>query len=151
MSAPSFSLIKNESFKNAAKSESKMAERESETILVAEDDAPLRIATCRSLRDQGYTVLEAVDGKDALRLAKEYESEIHLILADTIMPGMGGRDAVEQISTFRPGIKSVYTSGYADSVIIKCGILDRNIAFLQKPYDALGLRQKVREALDSNN
>jgi CheY-like chemotaxis protein len=123
----------------------------SETILVAEDNTSLLFLTCRILRDHGYKVLEAVDGKEALRLAKEYEEEIHLILADTVMPGMGGRDTVEQISAFRPAIKSVYTSGYANTAIIERGILDKDVAFLQKPYDAAGLIQKVREALDADN
>jgi DNA-binding NtrC family response regulator len=137
--------------KKLTESKSKMEEGGSETILVAEDDASVRISICRSLRDHGYKILESVDGKDAVRLATEYEEEIHLILADTIMPGMSGGNAVERISAFRPGIKSLYMSGYADTDIYKCGILDKDIAFLQKPYDVADLMQKVRAVLDSNN
>jgi two-component system, cell cycle sensor histidine kinase and response regulator CckA len=151
MSTIFFPRIESDLSKKLAESKSKTEEGGSETILVAEDDASVRISTCRCLRNHGYKVLEAVDGKDALRLATEYEGKIHLILADTIMPGMGGGDAVERISTFRPGIKSVYMSGYADTAIFKQGILDKDIVFLQKPYDVDSLMQKVRAVLDANN
>jgi two-component system, cell cycle sensor histidine kinase and response regulator CckA len=142
--------IESDLSKKLAESRSRMKESGSETILVAEDDASVRILTCRILHNHGYKVLEAVDGKDALRLATEYEEEIHLILSDTIMPGMGGGDAVERISAIRPGIKSVYMSGYADTAIFKSGILDRDIAFLQKPFEVNGLLQKVRAELDAD-
>jgi two-component system, cell cycle sensor histidine kinase and response regulator CckA len=139
--------IESDLSKKPAKSQLKMEGCGSETILVAEDDASLRILTCRILRNHGYKVLEAADGNEALRLAKEYKEEIHLILTDTIMPGMDGRDAVERISAFRPGIKSVFMSGYTNTTIIELGLLDRDRAFLQKPYDAAGLIQKVRDVL----
>ncbi len=134
-----------------AKSESKTEGSGSETILVAEDDNSMRILACQCLRNSGYRVLEAADGQEALRLAKEYKEGIHLILADAVMPGMGGRDAVEQISAFRPEIKSLYTSGYTDTAMIKLGVLDKDIVFLQKPYDASCLTQKVRDVLDAEN
>jgi DNA-binding NtrC family response regulator len=151
MSTISSPLIESDFSKKLAKSESRIEVCISETILVAEDDNSMRILACQCLRNHGYKVLEAADGKEALRLAKEYGEEIHLILADAVMPGMGGRDAVEQISAFRPEIKSLYTSGYTDTAMIKLGVLDKDITFLQKPYDAPGLIQKVRDVLDTEN
>jgi PAS domain S-box-containing protein len=122
-----------------------------ETLLVVEDETFLRELTCRILCNRGYKVIEAMDGQEALRLAKEYEKEIHLILTDTVMPGMGGPELVERIRAFRPEIKSVHTSGYTDTAIVHLGILDRDRTFLQKPYGAADLTKKVRDVLDSGN
>jgi two-component system, cell cycle sensor histidine kinase and response regulator CckA len=151
MSTALFPRIEREDLKKSAQSTKKMEAYGPETILVAEDDDSMRILASRSLRDRGYKVLEAANGKEAVRLAKEYEEEIHLILADAVMPGMGGRNAVEHIRTFRSGIKSLYTSGYSNTSIIELGILDKDTAFLQKPYDVAALTQKVRAVLDADN
>jgi two-component system, cell cycle sensor histidine kinase and response regulator CckA len=151
MSEMLFPHIESEDSKKSAKYKMEKDIGKSRTILVAEDNDSLRILTCRILRNHGYKVLEAGDGNEALRLAKEYEEEIHLILADAVMPGMGGRDAVDQISAFRKEIKAVFTSGYTDTAIIKRGIIDKDTAFLQKPYDAAGLIQKVEDVLDADN
>jgi two-component system, cell cycle sensor histidine kinase and response regulator CckA len=123
----------------------------SETILIVEDDAAGRLLAGRILRDRGYTTIEAADGFDALRLAKDYEEKIHLILTDAVMPGMGGKELVERMKALRPGIRALYASGYSDAVIIQRGILDKDIAFLQKPYEIACLIQKVRDVLDANN
>lgn len=143
--------IESERSKKLAQSQIKMEDCGSETILVAEDDASLRILTCRILHNHGYKVLEAADGNEALLLAEEFKEKIDLILTDTVMPGMNGRDAVERIKAFRPGIKSIFMSGYTDTTIIELGLLNKNTAFLQKPYDVAGLTQKVRAVLDSDH
>jgi two-component system cell cycle sensor histidine kinase/response regulator CckA len=131
-------------------SDSSRKPSESKTILVAEDDDSTRILACHILRNNGYKVLQAADGKEAVRLATEYEEEIHLIFTDAIMPGIGGQNTVEQIRAFRPRIKAVYTSAYTLTTIIERRILDKDIPFLQKPYDAAGLTQKVRAELDTD-
>jgi two-component system, cell cycle sensor histidine kinase and response regulator CckA len=123
--------------------------RGSETILVAEDDASVRELSCLILRDRGYTVLSASNGKEALAVAREYSSQIHLVVTDVVMPGMSGRDFVLQLEAARPGIKALYVSGYADNAIVHHGMLDANLAFLQKPFAAESLARKVREVIEA--
>ena len=120
-----------------------------ETVLVVEDEAAVRILAGRILRDRGYKVLEAAKGMEALRVARDYKEEIHLILTDVIMPGMSGKELVNEIGKILPKIKSLYISGYTDSAIVHHGILDPNVAFLQKPFTINGLARKVREVLKS--
>jgi len=121
----------------------------SETILVVEDKASVRALAARILRNRGYTVLEASDGKDALNVTQGHTGEIHLVLTDVIMPGMSGKDLVSELKSVRPNIKSLYVSGYTDNAIVHHGVLDSNVAFLQKPFSVNGLLRKVREVIDS--
>jgi PAS domain S-box-containing protein len=121
----------------------------SETVLVVEDDASVRNLVCRILKDLGYRVLEAGEGKEALRLAQEHEGKIHLILTDAVMPGMGGKELVSQMEALRPGTKSLYVSGYTNKTIVQHGIVDASVAFLQKPFTIESLARKVREVLNS--
>jgi DNA-binding NtrC family response regulator len=97
----------------------------------------------------GYKVLEAEDGATALRLFESANEPIHLVLTDVVMPGMSGRELVEQLAKRKPELKVLYMSGYTDDTVVHHGVLDRGIAFLQKPImpDALG--KKVREVLDA--
>jgi len=120
-----------------------------ETLLVVEDEAPVRALESRVLRDRGYNVLEAQDGMEALGIAREYPGEIHLILTDVIMPGMSGNKLVTRLRSVRPGIKALYISGYTDNAIVHHGMLDSNLAFLQKPFSIENLARKVREVLNS--
>ncbi|MBN1566715.1 MAG: PAS domain S-box protein [Acidobacteria bacterium] len=120
-----------------------------ETILLVEDEAAVRNLASRILRDRGYTIIEAGDGKEALRLAGEYTEEIHLVVTDVIMPGISGSVLVSRLETTRPGIKALYISGYTDNAIVHHGILDSGIAFLEKPFSPKRLASKVREALQS--
>jgi PAS domain S-box-containing protein len=123
--------------------------RGSETVLVAEDEVAVRTLAGRILRDRGYNVIEAADGIEALCFAQEYAGEIHLILTDVVMPGMSGRELVSKIEAVRPGIKALYISGYTDNAIVRHGILDPGIAFLQKPFTIDGFARKVRAVIDS--
>jgi two-component system, cell cycle sensor histidine kinase and response regulator CckA len=123
--------------------------RGSETVLIVEDEEAVRALASRILRDRGYTVLEAADGMEALRIAQEFENRIHLVLTDVIMPGVGGRLLVSSLEEVRPGIKSLFISGYTDDAIVHQGILDTGVAFLQKPFSVEGLVRKVREVLNS--
>ncbi len=120
-----------------------------ETVLVVEDEASVRALAGRILNDQGYRVIAAPDGAQALRIAREHKGEIHLLLTDVVMPGMSGSALASQLKAERPGIKTVFMSGYTDDAIVRHGVLDSDVAFLQKPFTVDGLTRKVREALKS--
>jgi two-component system cell cycle sensor histidine kinase/response regulator CckA len=120
-----------------------------ETVLVVEDESAVRALAARILRERGYTVLEASNGKEALRTAQEFAGEIHLVLTDVVMPEMSGKVLVSQIEIARPGIRALFISGYTNNAIVHHGILESNVAFLQKPFAANVLASKVREVIDS--
>jgi nitrogen-specific signal transduction histidine kinase/DNA-binding NarL/FixJ family response regulator len=126
-----------------------LGSQEVETILLAEDEPSVRSLAARVLRERGYTVLEASNGKEALDVVRGYAGEIHLVLTDVVMPGMSGKDLVSQIEASRPGIKALYTSGYTDDAIVHHGTLDSGVAFLQKPFSVESLTRKVWEAINA--
>jgi two-component system cell cycle sensor histidine kinase/response regulator CckA len=119
-----------------------------ETVLLAEDAAAVRVAARQILERAGYTVLEAPTGKDALIIASKRQAPIHLLLTDVVMPEMSGRDLAEQFAEFRPASKVLYMSGYTNDAIVRHGILQPGIAYLQKPFSPEALARKVREVLD---
>jgi two-component system, cell cycle sensor histidine kinase and response regulator CckA len=119
-----------------------------ETVLVVEDESSLLALVARTLRGLGYTVLESHNSMEALRTALEYEGEIHLILADVVLPDMSGRLLTAQIAALRPGIKVLFVSGYPYDAIVHHGVLDAHVAFLPKPFTADILARKVRQVLD---
>ncbi len=125
------------------------AVRGCETVLVAEDDDKVRALVCETLHARGYTVLEARDGEEALRIARSRKTPIHLLITDVIMPRMNGRKLAERLGALRPEIRLLYMSGYTDDTIVNHGVLEAGIAFLQKPFTAEALSVKVREALGS--
>ena len=122
----------------------------SETILVVEDDEMVRNMTIKILQKYGYTVLCAGDGQEALEMCGEHKERIQLILTDVVMPGMSGKDLTQELQRIRPGIKVIFMSGYTDNSIVHHGILERGIAFLQKPFTPEGLARKVREVMGRN-
>jgi CheY-like chemotaxis protein len=123
-----------------------------ETILLVEDEAAVRDLAARALRQQGYTVIEAADGREALRLAqRQTEKEIHLLLTDMVMPRMGGKELADQLKAVRPDLKVLFMSGYTDSTILRYGLLQPRMAFLQKPFSPQRLVRKVRDILDMEN
>ena len=102
------------------------------------------------LREQGYSVLEAANGVEALALAEEYSGgEIHLLLTDVVMPLMGGRELADRFKTTRPRTKVLYCSGYTDDVFFNDGVLEHGTAYLQKPFSPPALALKVRAVLDN--
>jgi CheY-like chemotaxis protein len=120
----------------------------SETILVVEDEAPVRALTSRILRDRGFTVIEALDGNEALAIADHHSGPIHLVLTDVIMPGISGVSLVSKLETKRAGIKAIYISGYADNAIVHQGILNPDVDFVQKPFSVDKLLAHVKKALN---
>ncbi|MFN8453420.1 MAG: response regulator [Anaerolineae bacterium] len=119
-----------------------------ETILVVEDEKIVREMICEILRENGYTVLEAVNGPEALQLVRAHPEPIHLLLTDMVMPGkLTGHDLGKEITQFHPETKLLYMSGYTDNAIIYHEIIDKGIAFLAKPFRPSKLTQKVREVL----
>jgi len=125
------------------------AVRGRETVLVAEDAAPVRAVMREVLERQGYRVLEAANGAEALQVAAMHDGPIHLLLTDVVMPILSGRALAELLTKQRPDTRVLYTSGYTDDSIIAHGILDPGIAYLQKPFTPETLAQKVRDILDS--
>jgi PAS domain S-box-containing protein len=120
-----------------------------ETVLLAEDAGPLRAVVSHILRRNGYTVLEGPDGKSALDKAAEHDGPIHLLITDVIMPEMSGRQLAERLRERRPELKVLFVSGYTDDAIVRHGILEPGISFLQKPFSPDTLARKVREILES--
>jgi len=123
--------------------------RGTETLLLVEDEPSVRHLTCRILESQGYNVLRANNGQDALHMAREHKgSPIRLVVTDVIMPQMGGKVMAEWLKTTYPDLKILFTSGYTDDAIAQHGVLEPGVAFLPKPYTPAALTRKVREMLD---
>jgi len=122
-----------------------------ETVLVVEDEQPVRNIVERVLRAVGYKVLTAQNGQVALGVAERYAGQIHLVLTDVAMPKLGGRGLVEQLTQARPGIKALFMSGYADDAIVNHGVLDAGLQFIGKPFGVGELLEKVREVLDDQS
>ena len=119
-----------------------------ETVLLAEDEEVVRRLAREILTGNGYKVLEAGNGREALLLSEAHRGEIHLLLTDVVMPKINGRELSERIRLLRPGLRILYMSGYTDDAIFRHGILEDGIPFLQKPFSPEALARKVREVLD---
>jgi PAS domain S-box-containing protein len=117
------------------------------TILVVEDEAGIRALVRKILRRQGYEVLEAANGQDALALCREHGQRVELLITDVLMPQMGGRELVERLQTQGHDMKVLYVSGYTDDTSVYSGDLPPGTAFLQKPFTLGSLLDKVKEVL----
>jgi PAS domain S-box-containing protein len=120
-----------------------------ETVLLVEDEAPLRKMLCESLSHAGYLVLEASDGADALSKWEQHASSIDLLLTDVVMPLLNGRELARHLTSVAPGIEVIYMSGYADDVLAYHGNLASGTVLIQKPFSPAELLAKVREVLDA--
>ncbi len=118
-----------------------------ETILIVEDDELVRSFGLRILKRLGYNVIEASDGVEAMKLANEYEDEIHLLLTDLVMPKISGKELAKRLKEERPSLKILFVSGYSEEITMQRGILSDEINFLQKPFASSALAQKLREVL----
>jgi signal transduction histidine kinase/CheY-like chemotaxis protein len=119
-----------------------------EVILVVEDEPSVRAILSRALREQGYTVLEAAHGREAVAVADNPDTRIDLVIADIVMPGLAGRDLAERLGGMRPGVPVLFTSGYTGHDVVERGLIERDWPFLAKPVTPEALARKVRELLD---
>ncbi len=122
-----------------------------ETVLLAEDDAAVRKLTGSVLLAFGYTVIEAVDGEDAVQKFNDHGDKIDLLILDIIMPKKNGKEAYQAIRKLKPGIKALFTSGYTADIVHKKGILETGLDFILKPSTPAAFLKKVREVLDKTN
>jgi hypothetical protein len=121
----------------------------SETVLLVEDEEAVRRLVREALVRAGYKVMDTSDPLEARRLSESYRGMIHLLITDVVMPKVSGRELAEELRARRAGMKVLYMSGYADNAIVNTGILQKEVAFLQKPFTPAALTQKVREVLGS--
>jgi len=119
-----------------------------ETILLVEDEEIVRGLVCSVLQAEGYKVLEAEHGTEALRISEAHGGPIHLLLTDVVMPQMSGKELAELLSPLRPDMQILYMSGYTDKTTLQQNALDRSEALLQKPFTPEILLSKVRHALE---
>jgi two-component system cell cycle sensor histidine kinase/response regulator CckA len=126
-----------------------VAPRGTETVLIAEDEDGVRDVAAAMLAMQGYQVLVAETGADAVRIASDHPDPIHVLLTDVVMPDLGGRALAEAVRSLRPGIRVLYMSGYTDDAVIRSGVEAARDRFIQKPFTPLSLARRVREVLDA--
>jgi two-component system, cell cycle sensor histidine kinase and response regulator CckA len=120
-----------------------------ETILLVEDEPALRQLTEAILVQRGYRVITAADGTEAVDLASAYTERIDLLLTDVVMPGLSGREAADRIVAGRPGLRILYMSGYTTDTVIRHGVSEATVAFIEKPFTPDALARRVREVLDT--
>jgi PAS domain S-box-containing protein len=125
--------------------------RGSETILLVEDDDMVRTLVRETLQREGYKILDAPGPLEARKMAEHFKPAIQLMITDVVMPKVSGRELAEQLTRKRPHMKVLYMSGYTDNAVLNSGILQKEVAFLQKPFTPAALTEKVREVLEGDN
>jgi two-component system cell cycle sensor histidine kinase/response regulator CckA len=122
-------------------------ERGTETVLLVEDERGVREYVRELLEENGYRVLEAGNGTDAIALCDAYVGAIDLLLTDVVLPDLGGSRLTEALTALRPDLRVLYMSGYADDAVVRHGILQGSVAFIEKPFSSEALAAKMREVL----
>ena len=122
--------------------------RGAETVLLVEDDDAVRELAYSCLRSHGYAVLTATDGQDALRRVAEHHGRIDALLTDVVMPNTSGPELAATLTNQFAHLKVLFMSGYTDDAVVRHGLLQADVAFIQKPYSSLALAQKLRQVLD---
>jgi two-component system cell cycle sensor histidine kinase/response regulator CckA len=121
-----------------------------ETVLVVEDEAAVRASTTEFLIGRGYTVLTAENGVDALQVSRNYSGPVQLMITDVVMPKMSGPQLAIQLAAERPGMKTLFVSGYAENTVLRHGNVDVTARFLSKPFSLSTLANKIREVLETS-
>jgi PAS domain S-box-containing protein len=119
----------------------------SATVLIVEDDPQVRRLACRILAGHGYSVIESDDVTDAIAIAASHDAPIHLVLSDVIMPKMKGPEAFAKIREYHPEARVLYMSGYTDNMVVRQGVLQEGIQYIQKPFTIKGLLEKCHQVL----
>jgi len=119
-----------------------------ETLLIVENEAAIRNLLQMALRKNGYTVLAAESGREALDLVSTHSGPIHLLITDVMMPDIDGPELVRRLSVIRPETRTLFMSGYMDDALGEQGVLPSSVNFIQKPFSPSTIAQKVREILD---
>jgi CheY-like chemotaxis protein len=126
------------------------APRGHETILLVEDEEMVRELSKEILESYGYVVISAPDGKEGLRICREFAGQIDLVITDVVMPRMSGRELAENIAVLRPHARVLYMSGFTDDAVVRHGV-DDGMCFIQKPFSPEMLAFKAREVLEQNS
>ena len=119
-------------------------------ILLTEDQPEVQSIARAILTRHGYTVLPAASGEEALRILGEHpDRPIHVLLTDVVMPSMSGPDLARRVRSSRPEVAVLYMSGYTDDAIVRQGVLEAGVAFIQKPFTPDGLLRRIRDVLNT--
>jgi len=144
-----FPAVNEAATEDVAENHTERASSGSETILMVEDEEAVRKLVRRTLEKQGYRLLVAASGIEALDIVEHYKGPLDLLITDVIMPQMGGRELAERLKTLRPDIQILFISGYTESTVVRTGSLAKDEMFLPKPFTPVTLARRVRELLDT--
>ena len=121
-----------------------------ELILIVEDEPVVRRLAVLGLRAQGYTVVEASNGVEALEVAGRIGTDLDIVISDVVMPGISGPELMKRLATMAPNARRLLVSGHAESTVLPAGLIEAGAAFLSKPFTPERLARKVREVLEAS-
>ena len=117
-------------------------------MLLVDDENDVRGATAEALRQGGYNILEATEGPEAIQVVEQYSAgKVDVLVTDVIMPGMGGKNLAERIMELRPGIRTIYVSGYGEDSLVSQGLLEPGSLFVQKPINLATLTSAIIDVM----